>query len=277
MKKPLIIYHANCFDGTCAAWVLSKTFPDAVFYPAHHGMDWHKELDHIIPTTLSIVMVDFSLKRQDMLDMYEAVGGKMVVLDHHVTAQKECEGLSFCKFDMNESGATLAYEYATGGKPDIPVLVRYIKDRDIWKFEEPSSNEINAYIQSFPMDFAEYDRLYYELQSDAGFLNAINVGSGIVRYKDSMVQQIVKNRMQMNVGGYNVPVVNCPVLMSEVGHELAKLNEGPFGAYFFARKDGMTQWGARSIGDFDVSAVAKYYYGGGHKNAAGWQLPTEKK
>jgi nanoRNase/pAp phosphatase (c-di-AMP/oligoRNAs hydrolase) len=33
------------------------------------------------------------------------------------------------------------------------------------------------------------------------------------------------------------------------------------------------QYGLRSIGDFDVSMVAQAFGGGGHKNAAGFQLP----
>jgi uncharacterized protein len=33
----------------------------------------------------------------------------------------------------------------------------------------------------------------------------------------------------------------------------------------------MQQWGLGSMGDFDVSEIAKAYGGGGHKNAAGFQ------
>jgi nanoRNase/pAp phosphatase (c-di-AMP/oligoRNAs hydrolase) len=36
---------------------------------------------------------------------------------------------------------------------------------------------------------------------------------------------------------------------------------------------GLRIFSLRSVGDFDVSAIAKIYGGGGHKNAAGFTVP----
>ena len=33
-KKTVVIYHANCADGFCCAWLLSKVYPDAEFVNA---------------------------------------------------------------------------------------------------------------------------------------------------------------------------------------------------------------------------------------------------
>ena len=41
---------------------------------------------------------------------------------------------------------------------------------------------------------------------------------------------------------------------------------------WFERGDGKIQFSLRSNGDIDVSAIAKIYNGGGHKNAAGFQM-----
>ena len=72
----------------------------------------------------------------------------------------------------------------------------------------------------------------------------------------------------------NIPIVNiCQVDCSEVLHELCvSYPSPPFSMYWFKRADGMYQYGLRSIGDFDVSTVAKLFGGGGHKNASGFQL-----
>ena len=36
--KTLVIYHAGCYDGHCAAWIASKVLPPGTeFVPAHHG------------------------------------------------------------------------------------------------------------------------------------------------------------------------------------------------------------------------------------------------
>jgi len=48
-----------------------------------------------------------------------------------------------------------------------------------------------------------------------------------------------------------------------------------FGAAYFVRDDGKKVYSLRSVGDFDVSEVAKKYGGGGHRNAAGFQENQE--
>ena len=46
--------------------------------------------------------------------------------------------------------------------------------------------------------------------------------------------------------------------------------DSPFAASFTVKEDTI-MFSLRSIGDFDVSAIAKQHGGGGHKNAAGFQ------
>jgi nanoRNase/pAp phosphatase (c-di-AMP/oligoRNAs hydrolase) len=64
-------------------------------------------------------------------------------------------------------------------------------------------------------------------------------------------------------------------LASDIGHELAKDN--PFGATYYY--DGQKYiFSLRSDDNnpeaVDVSKIAKFYEGGGHKNAAGFELES---
>lgn len=264
MSKTICIYHKNCFDGICAAWVVNKRFPGIDLLPMNYGDP--------IPASLAeynrIFMVDFSLPRDQMEFLRKSYD--IVVLDHHKTAQANCEGLDFCVFDMNESGASLAWKYFFPNH-EIPTLVKYIADRDLWRFKEPQSEIINAYIQSYPMEIGWYEDLYNKLETLEGKEIAFQVGNGIERYKQTMVQAICKNAA-MNKQG--IPIANTSLLFSEVGHELCKIHpEAPFAIYYYDRLlDGTRQFGLRSIGNFDVSEVAKGFGGGGHKNAAGFQM-----
>jgi nanoRNase/pAp phosphatase (c-di-AMP/oligoRNAs hydrolase) len=61
---------------------------------------------------------------------------------------------------------------------------------------------------------------------------------------------------------------------SEAGNVLAR-ESGTFGATWFKDKDGNVRWSLRSIGDYDVSIIAKQFKGGGHKNAAGFTLKPD--
>lgn len=230
------------------------------------------------------IIVDFSLPKDLMILL--ASKASIIVLDHHKTAQANCEGLDFCRFDMNQSGAGLAWRHFF---PDdlVPNLVKYIEDRDLWRFALPSSKEINSYIQSYPIEMRYYEFLATELDDDPYALeSARNAGAAIERYKVTMVAAICQHARLELIGDYWVPSVQAPILFSEIGHHLCQqkfeyidhvanmpyMAKPMFAVSWFIRSDNVKVYSLRSIGDFDVSEVAKKYGGGGHKNAAGFQV-----
>lgn len=281
--KNVVLYHGNCFDGMAAAWAAWKKLgDDAEYIPVNYGQSLPSGIITDERDT-NLYIIDFSYSREVLLDIKEYVN-KLVVLDHHKTAEADLKGLDFCQFDMSKSGALLAWEYFhwekdSGGmfygedefNPPVPKLIQYVEDRDLWRFALPHSHEINAYIQSFPMDIDNYDSTAKMLEDN--FDGCRLAGFAIERYKDTMVKIQCKNAVISPIGGYQVPVVNSTILFSEVGNQLCKdYPDAPFAAYYSIRRDGKKQFGLRSIGDFDVSEVAKKYGGGGHKNASGFIL-----
>ena len=72
--------------------------------------------------------------------------------------------------------------------------------------------------------------------------------------------------------GFNVYAINISHMFgSDVGNELA-LRTNSFGIVWSEDGEGI-RTSLRSVRDFDVSEIAKKYGGGGHKNAAGFNLP----
>ena len=70
--------------------------------------------------------------------------------------------------------------------------------------------------------------------------------------------------------------MNCtPNFSSEAGNTLAKKSE-TFGMTWVLSSDGSINVSIRSIGDYDVSAIARNYGGGGHLNAAGFKVSFEQ-
>ena len=68
---------------------------------------------------------------------------------------------------------------------------------------------------------------------------------------------------------------NAPaVLASDLGHELAN-KSGTFGLVWSMAGDGQIHCSLRSNGDYDVSAIAKAFGGGGHRNAAGFSTDID--
>jgi uncharacterized protein len=274
--KALVLYHGNCADGFGAAWAAHLHFEDSAEYlPVNYG----EQPPDV--TGREVYMLDFSFPRAVLLSMKERAKS-LLVLDHHATAEADLRGLDFCVFDMERSGATMAWDYFLKYGTDQEYFnapwfvsanamgrdfVEYLTDRDLWRFALPDSREVSAAIWSYPMDFNVWTGLAMRVES------LKDEGRHILRYMQQQTAVMAERAVMRDVGGYTVPVVNATMLLSEVGEALVKrFPDAPFGAYYFDRPGGIRQWGARSSG-FDVSVVAKALGGGGHKQAAGW---TEK-
>jgi len=68
---------------------------------------------------------------------------------------------------------------------------------------------------------------------------------------------------------------NCPPhFASDVGHELANFS-GTYGLCWYVGRDGKVKCSLRSNGGYDVSAIAKSFGGGGHRNASGMEVTIE--
>jgi uncharacterized protein len=289
-----VIYHANCYDGVTAAWVAHKKFGPGAQYVA---MNYSDEPPNI--KDRRVFMVDFCLKRKQMIQMFED-SEKLVVLDHHATAVKELEGLSEeydldeIVFDMNRSGAGIAWDYFFPDK-SRPDLVNYVEDRDLWRFVLQYSREVNAYIQSYDIDLATWVDVFRTgcFSLDVDHL-VISSGKALLRQQSKLVKSICEHARlksfpipyhltsktvdvwgQYNLGSNSGVYVETSILMSEVCEQLLNTYlHAPFAWYSFKRKDGKTQYGLRSRADsdVDVSEIAKLYGGGGHKHAAGFEL-----
>ena len=268
MAKTVVVAHGGCYDGFAAAYVARLYFQkmgvtDVEYIFAKYG----DPAPDVQGTVLYIV--DFSYPKATLEKLAET--NAVTVLDHHKTAQANCEGLSFCTFDMGRSGAGLAWDHLFPDQ-ERPAFVNYVEDRDLWRFQLPGSREVSAYIASFPRDFEVWDGQVQYL--DVGvYSEDIAAGKAILRFERQKVEEICKEAHWREIGGHQVPVVNCPYNFGSLcGERLNQLYpDAPFSAYFFVRGDGETQYGLRSTG-FDVSEVAKQYGGGGHQRASGFVM-----
>jgi oligoribonuclease NrnB/cAMP/cGMP phosphodiesterase (DHH superfamily) len=100
----------------------------------------------------------------------------------------------------------------------------------------------------------------------------INDGEAIERKHFKDIDELLKvTTRELIIGGVTVPVANLPYTF--VSDAAGKLSIGkPFAACYWDTPNGRT-FGLRSQKDgLDVSEIAKYYGGGGHKHAAGFTV-----
>lgn len=263
MSNVLIISHGFCSDGNAAAWAFSKKFPDATFHPATHGS---------LPPDVSgkeVYVVDFAYPREIMLDM-KSKAKSLLVLDHHKSAMETLGDLDFCVFDMQRSGAGMAWDFCFPNKPRH-WIVDYTEDKDIWRWSHPFSREINCNLQSRPLNFDTLNSLQHiknDWWNKKEWQKLIDEGSAILRHQRNMVNDIANRAYEVEIQGHKVLVVNSPVLQSEVASFLS-INR-PFGACWFRNEKGFDVYSFRSRdGGIDVSKIAAQYGGGGHQRASG--------
>lgn len=266
--KTLCIYHGNCADGFGAAWAVRKALGEnnVEFYPGVYQSPPPDITDR------EVLMVDFSYRRS-VLEQIIAICDTLVILDHHKSASEDLGGLNNVRpgvkiiFDMDRSGAGLAWDYFHPGKLR-PALINHIEDRDLWRFKLVGTREIQAALFSYPYDFAIWDKLMdmnpNELMTEGGAIER--------KHHKDIAELVAVTKRTMIIGGYAVPVANLPyTLTSDAGHLMAQGER--FAACYWDTPEGRV-FSLRSTEEgLDVSAIAQAYGGGGHAHASGFRMP----
>lgn len=294
-KPDICIYHGGCDDGFGAAWAIWKRWPDCQFVPGIYG----EAFDGETARGKNVLFVDFSFKREPMR-VLAAVAKSVIVIDHHKTAEAELapwdvhlgNGQSATPeflvshlydpahaydppivawFDMTQSGAVMAWKFARSEKA-VPLFLELIEDRDLWKFKfGEATKQFSAALRTYDQEFNLWDKLA-ERESTS---HLIADGAVILRAHNANIRKFMADCYMDTIDGYSVPVVNVPYhYASDMAHALLSRFPGAlFTACWFRRRDGMIQYSLRSEDHrLDVSEIAKKFGGGGHRNAAGYQV-----
>jgi nanoRNase/pAp phosphatase (c-di-AMP/oligoRNAs hydrolase) len=267
VKECLVLYHANCLDGFGAAYAAWKKLGNLADYiPVNYNEDPpNVEGKHIF-------IVDFSYPRHTMEEMAQAAKS-IRVIDHHKTAAEALAGLPYAIFDMNKSGAVLAWEFFNP-ETAVPSFLHHVQDRDLWKFEYTNTRPIcEAARNLYAMDFKTWDAWCTE--PDEYTPRLASQGTALLIAFNNDIDKLLDRKHSVSLFGVEGLACNAtPKYASELGNQLAK-RSGTFGlVYSFDGPTKTWQCSLRSIGDFDVSVLAKEFDGGGHKNAAGFSTPS---
>ena len=259
-----VLTHAGCYDGFGAAFSAWLKFGDkAEYIPVQHGKQPPE-----IPEGSEVYIADFAYPRDILLKLKEKCS-KLVVLDHHITAKEDLEGLDFATFDMDKSGAGLAWEYFHPDEP-MPLLIRHIQDRDLWKFEMgDETSYVHSFLVANDQTFGGWYDIMQRLESNSEEIYTL--GAAMYQFQQVNVKKMCNKVYMDTVGDHLVPVVNTSCSWSEVGHFLLdKYPDAPFVASYTDKSDGTRLWSLRSRPGFDCSKIAKGFGGGGHKQASGF-------
>jgi len=256
-----VIYHANCSDGFGAAWSAWKLLGDrAMYVPATHG-----EPPPDV-TGQNVAIFDFAFDNATTKSLVKAAAN-LIVIDHHKSAMVELHDVACAHFDMKHSGAMLAWNFFHPGV-EAPRLIKYIEDRDLWKWELSYSREFAAAFDMVEFKFEEYDRFVNDSVVD----DAIKRGSYILAYTRNSVSNLAKKAAHRKLMGHDIAVINSSHWIDELGDSLGMTADAAL-IWKLDHQKGTINVSLRAQhADIDVCEIAETFGGGGHRRSAGFTL-----
>lgn len=287
--ETVVLYHAHCKDGFTAAWAAWKSLGSQARYIAYsHG-------DALLADDLAwrrLYVLDLSLPKYVMEELFETAA-EVVWLDHHKSSFDAYLGEDYLtparqrftgeagphqvELDNEVSGAMLAWRHFHRGVP-APALVRYVQDRDLWRFEfGDATHAVNAVLGLKPMSFEAWDSVDAWLGTDETGL--IETGTALVGQHSKLTEDAVDaSVMPLSIGLEDDEVLtglvaNLPKSMASEGGHLLCASTG-LGASYHIDRQNRAVFSLRSDGRVDCARIARKFGGGGHANAAGFSVPV---
>lgn len=267
MERTIVIYHGNCPDGFGGAYAAWKKFGDtAEYWPMNYGTT-AENLEGA-----DVYFIDFCYD-QARMDAVKAVAGRLTVLDHHEGVEEVSSSMPNFVYDKNRSGATIAWTYFLPETP-VPYLLTIIEDDDLFRFKNPDTKAVMAYISVTPFSFEGWDTLSLTLDTKEESETFLTKLRTYREYFDLLVEQSVTRAKLVSFEGYEVYAgqthPNKP-MVSAFGNALAR-KKGPMGLVLQIRSEGIAV-SLRGDGTIDLTKIAQKYGGNGHPDSAAFVVP----
>lgn len=297
-KPNIVIFHFPCPDGINAANVVYDYYSTAdIEFVRGNYADKQEILDNIEKwRDKDILLVDFSYPK-DILEKMSQSAKSVVILDHHITAQKALEdyivegdfddpkylnvkGIEkvledhkiVAIFDMEECGSTLTWKFFNPGK-DIPIYLEYIKDIDLGRKKLPGADDFLWASRAIPLDIADNSRVLNTITTPELMETFKKNGASIEMFVSTRLGVLMEETHEGIFGQEPFKWgITDYALSSEYANRMVKESGYKFAVAVYFTKSGLGL-SFRSVKDFDVSVIAKELGGGGHAQAAGVNLP----
>lgn len=282
MNKVKLITH-NDLDGVACAIVALVKYPDAdisfcsyddVNDVATETFKNHHQYSRIILSDISV--------NETVANMLDSIGSKVDLVDHHMSAEwlNEYEWAMVMPDDdgVKNAGVNLLFDllFDTDTYTDtLESFVEMVRRYDTWEWANVYKDNTPARLNSLLFTIGR-DRFINSMMHKISMNYSIFSGLDntildvIESQKQAYIQNKLKDVISVKFFGYSTGMVSADSHISELGNEIAK--NGYDIGMILSQSGNMVKYSLRSIGDIDVSWMAKKYGGGGHKNAAGFSL-----
>lgn len=262
-QNVLCIYQDGNIDSFLGAWVIWRQYPNATFIP---------RIEQTLPSDLEgrdVFIIGTTLPLTNILPMAEFCRS-LTIIGFEKTFLEEVAQQINTKPDnaqfitnTNYSLSTLTWEVFNEGMVPPP-LFSYVEDKALWRFQFTETRPVLAALMGYRPSFDLWDPLI--TASDIQCL--VDEGRVILKRLIRDVEYALRfSQRRVNIGGYDVPVVNAtPLIASDAGIQLAKGE--PFAACYWDTQDGREYDLVSTQEGIDVSELVRAFGGHGNPNEA---------
>jgi hypothetical protein len=288
----ICIYHNRDLDGFCSGAIVKRRYPDAVMI----GFDYGQSLPEL-PEGEAIVMIDVSLPMPEMYRLAARSGWNMVWIDHHKSAieqykqfllpppnplkegetEQPCEPFLTAVLDERHAACEIAWKHLFPGER-VPDVVELLGKYDTWT--DFGTGEWNDLI--YPFQFGMRIRcnsvetfptnMFMPFGPHGLIAGIASEGRLVLKYQAQYSELICRaSAFEMDFEGYRCICLNACGLNSETFKSVYDEGKHDIMLLFYSngKKKTVSLYTKKNI---DVSAIAKKYGGGGHKQAAGFTI-----
>lgn len=278
--RKVVVTHANCSDGYGTAGVV-KFHAEHIIQNDHEieyiFLDYNKydfeELKEKLTGKL-VYVGDFSFAK-DELDELKTITDNIIVVDHHLKVfDSEVANDPHVHVDMSLSGTRLAWDFFLPTMGTM-LIVELISDRDIWNFHYGNySKALDLFVNEAGREIIWK---YIDLNMQDDLIEILD------EYELRIERKLVKDTkranevIEYNIHGVTVVGMNLTSSVSEVLNIASETYNKPAMGYWIDNKSNTLQLSFRDATDrYNVSEIASIFGGGGHKAAAGANIPIEQ-
>lgn len=271
------VYHSKDFDGFTSGFIIKMKYPNAKMI----GYDYGEEFD-ISCIDSPVIMADVSLPMDTMKAISDKCGGEFIWIDHHISAIKDYQSYSekngsFCEvvFDQSISACEGTWKRLF---PELrmPWAVKLLGEYDTWRHFGTGrwEDEIAPFqlgLKARCNKFEEYPEEIFA--NNELVLKIIEEGKVIRKFQKLENQKLCeKKSFEATLKGKKALCLNSGNINSEAFKGVFDpLKHDLMLAFSFdGKKFDATLYTTRE--DVDCSVIAKSLGGGGHRQAAGFEI-----
>lgn len=266
----ICLFHDD-MDGRCSAAIVRYALGADV---GLHAMDYGDPVPWAtVEVAEKVIIVDFSLPLDNMLRVQSMA--ELVWIDHHKTSLETLESLNQVAGirRVDDAACVLTWQTFFPKRP-VPDAVRYVGDRDMWRF---AFEETAAFCEGLYQEETDpsNDELWEALfKGETGLINNLSKRGQLLRSARlrRIERRIERSAFEVTFEGHRTLAINLRG-SGELGEHIRKLGYEIGYCYYEALQNGsLTTFVTLYSDQVDVSEIASRFGGGGHEGAAGFSL-----